>query len=87
MAGFYPSLLYYHYSDVVEAMGQFPMATVLYGLLLQCLFAVVETKQFSEVAIMGAFKLIGSIWEIDGFTQIIPTKVSKELFGKINIFF
>jgi hypothetical protein len=38
---FYLSLLCYHCSNVVVAMGQLPVATVAYGLLPQCLFVLV----------------------------------------------
>jgi hypothetical protein len=40
--GFCVSLLCYHCSDVVLAMGQTPVAKVAYNPLPQCIFVVVE---------------------------------------------
>jgi hypothetical protein len=37
------SLLRYHCSDALVAMGQMPVAIVIYAPLPQCLFVVVET--------------------------------------------
>jgi hypothetical protein len=42
MGGFYPSLLCYHCSDAVVAIGRLPVATVAYGPLPQCMFVVVK---------------------------------------------
>jgi hypothetical protein len=39
------SLLCYHCSDAVVAMGQLPVTTVTYGPLLQCMFIVVDGFQ------------------------------------------
>jgi hypothetical protein len=41
--GFYPSLLCYHYSDIVVATGRLPVATVTYDPLPQCMFVVVHS--------------------------------------------
>jgi hypothetical protein len=40
--GFYPSLLCYHYSDIVVATDRLHVTIVAYGPLLPCLFVVVK---------------------------------------------
>jgi hypothetical protein len=47
-SGFYPSLLCYHYSDVVVATDRMHIAIVAYGLFLQWCAVVVINKIFCE---------------------------------------
>jgi hypothetical protein len=42
---FCPSLLCCHCSDALVEMGQWPVSTVTYGTLLQCLFIVVTSAK------------------------------------------
>jgi hypothetical protein len=39
---FYPSLLYYHYNNIVVATSQLPITTVGYGPILQCMFITMK---------------------------------------------